>query len=315
MPMAVTDATMADATMADATMAERSERLLAPASWKAAMLLGAGLIISSVAHMALLGTVLFASASPNEAPPPKSITVDLVPEKDAPPVVKLELPKPEPLRPALEMPTLEKQAQQSSSSSASAPRAAAARQQLAAAQKSTPPSPAPQQSAPEAKATQPEPRPAQSEPVTEDTGVTAARIAQMLHLSELDPTATFEAPPSENSARLSRKEIAALKAHLEKCWAPPAGVPREEKLKVLLRVALSPQGRLAKAPVLLAGSPSIHGPALFKSALDALARCQPYAMLPAKKYKDWKLLDLNFTPGEIVAINSGSGFQSTKSIR
>jgi hypothetical protein len=34
--------------------------------------------------------------------------------------------------------------------------------------------------------------------------------------------------------------------------------------------------------------------------MDALQACQPYTMLPADKYKEWKVLDLPFTPQDFV---------------
>ena len=33
-----------------------------------------------------------------------------------------------------------------------------------------------------------------------------------------------------------------------------------------------------------------------QSAINALTKCQPYTMLPADKYKQWKTLDLVFYP-------------------
>ncbi len=33
-----------------------------------------------------------------------------------------------------------------------------------------------------------------------------------------------------------------------------------------------------------------------QSITDALQRCQPYTMLPAEKYKQWKTLDLMIFP-------------------
>jgi hypothetical protein len=40
----------------------------------------------------------------------------------------------------------------------------------------------------------------------------------------------------------------------------------------------------------------MKGPLLMQSAISALEACQPYAMLPADKYPEWKTLDLVFTP-------------------
>lgn len=292
----------------DATMSERSARPLSPAAWKAQLLVGAALILSSIAHVALLGTILFASPGANNAPRAKSITVDLVPEKNAPPAAKPEIRKSLLPKPAIEEPAQEKRAQEMPTLQSPPPAAKKSETMMALASASPAPSP---------KATQPERRPVPSDAMQEDTEANAAaaaavRLVHLLHLKEIDPSTAFEAPPSKNRARLSRKEIAAFKAQLKKCWTPPAGVPRAAKVKVVLRVTLSPKGKLINDPVLLAGSPSIHGPALFKSALDALAQCQPYTTLPARKYKEWKRLDLNFTPADILAVGSGAGFGSAR---
>jgi hypothetical protein len=56
------------------------------------------------------------------------------------------------------------------------------------------------------------------------------------------------------------------------------------------------EGRLAAEPVLIEASASAKGPALMQSAIGALEACQPYAMLPADRYGEWKVLDLSFTP-------------------
>jgi hypothetical protein len=65
---------------------------------------------------------------------------------------------------------------------------------------------------------------------------------------------------------------------------------------VVLRVSLNPDGALAAEPALLAASASQEGPALIETATRALRECQPYGFLPTAKYKEWKLLDLSFTP-------------------
>jgi hypothetical protein len=102
--------------------------------------------------------------------------------------------------------------------------------------------------------------------------------------------------PANTPAVLSREEIAALHAHLQKCWSPPAGVPAGQKLSVTLRVSLAPNGALTADPALIQASASQLGPAVFGAALRALRQCQPIAVLPAGKYEQWKVLDLTFTP-------------------
>jgi hypothetical protein len=275
----------------DATVAERSERPRSRASWTPRLVVGAALLLSSAAHITLLGSVLFANPRANDAPPPKSIMVDLVPAKQAPPAAKPELPKLELPKPQALAAKREKPA--SSSARESPPRAAS-------------PEPAAPPLPPAAPTTRAEPRPAPAVP--DDAGEAAVRIARLMHLGELNPDIIFEAPPSRNEARLSRSEIAAFKAHLKTCWKPPAGVPQAENLKAAIRIALRPNGRFGKEPVLLAASASIHGPALVKSALAALTQCQPYTVLPARKYQEWRQLDLRFTSRDILDVRSGKGF-------
>ena len=59
---------------------------------------------------------------------------------------------------------------------------------------------------------------------------------------------------------------------------------------------MTPDGRLAADPILIEASASMKGPLLMQGAISALQACQPYAMLPADRYGEWKVLDLSFTP-------------------
>jgi hypothetical protein len=65
---------------------------------------------------------------------------------------------------------------------------------------------------------------------------------------------------------------------------------------VKLRVLMRPDGRLAADPLVGGGSANPKALDLLRSAIDALKACQPYAMLPADRYGEWKVLDLDFTP-------------------
>ena len=76
----------------------------------------------------------------------------------------------------------------------------------------------------------------------------------------------------------------------------PASVSRADDVKVTLRVQMTREGRLAREPVLVEGSASMKGPLLLRSAINALEACQPYGMLPADRYDEWKVIDLSFTP-------------------
>jgi hypothetical protein len=46
-------------------------------------------------------------------------------------------------------------------------------------------------------------------------------------------------------------------------------------------------------------SPAKLGFPLFQNAKAALKQCQPYTMLPADKFKEWRVLDLNFSPDQM----------------
>ena len=59
---------------------------------------------------------------------------------------------------------------------------------------------------------------------------------------------------------------------------------------------MTAEGKLATDPILIEASASAKGPALMQGAIAALVACQPYAMLPADRYREWKVLDLSFTP-------------------
>jgi hypothetical protein len=128
----------------------------------------------------------------------------------------------------------------------------------------------------------------------EERAATAARLAWMLNLP-VDTVASLAAPPSESKSNLAPEEIAEFKAQVSKCWVVPAGVPSTPGFDVLIRIALSPDGRLGTAPELIRAPASNAGPPLVESAKRALRQCQPYGTLPADRYLDWKILELSFT--------------------
>jgi hypothetical protein len=90
--------------------------------------------------------------------------------------------------------------------------------------------------------------------------------------------------------------IEALRRHLKSCSKLPAALSPSDNVAVKLRVQLTPNGRLAAEPALIEGTASMKGVQLMQGAIAALSACQPYAMLPADRYREWKVLDLSFTP-------------------
>jgi hypothetical protein len=112
------------------------------------------------------------------------------------------------------------------------------------------------------------------------------------------PERGFDAE-STTSANLSEGERAAFKAHLKTCWKLPEGMTPAQTTRVVLRIYLKTDGRLAGEPLLIEASASREGPVLLKAAIRTLKECQPYAFLPAEKYRDWKVLDLTFSPRDM----------------
>ena len=90
--------------------------------------------------------------------------------------------------------------------------------------------------------------------------------------------------------------VTEFRRHLKTCSKLPKSITPSDTIKIKLRVFMTPDGKLATEPVLIEASASVKGPVLMQSAISALQACQPYAMLPADKYGEWKVLDLNFTP-------------------
>ncbi|QIO33440.1 hypothetical protein [Bradyrhizobium sp. 1(2017)] len=98
------------------------------------------------------------------------------------------------------------------------------------------------------------------------------------------------------AAKLPPEVIAALRRHLRSCARLPAGVDPTDNVNIKLRAVFATDGTLLREPILMAAPPSAKGVAMVKSATSALQSCQPYKMLPADKYGEWKVLDLPFSP-------------------
>jgi hypothetical protein len=110
-----------------------------------------------------------------------------------------------------------------------------------------------------------------------------------------NPGDDFDAAASEK-ADIASSLVTEFRRHLRTCAKLPTSIVPSDKIKIKLRVFMTPDGRLATKPVLIEASASAKGPALMQSTISALEACQPYAMLPADRYGEWKVLDLSFTP-------------------
>jgi hypothetical protein len=248
-------------------------------------LIRSGIAASAIAHLTVLaGVLLLAEVHPLRSVTAEAMAVDLVTPDEVPvaPDAPPEVPPPKPddsfdLRSkTVEAPTAP--VQPPPSPQQQTPPSQPEAEQTAAAPPPPQPDPAPQQASP--------PLPPQPEP---DLTV---KYSVALGLPEVGD---FDAASSK-PVDLDNNQIAAFRRHLKSCSKLPAGITSGDKVRVLLRAALTPDGRLAAAPTLIEASASMKGPALMQAAISALTACQPYTMLSPYKYKEWKLLDLNFTP-------------------
>jgi hypothetical protein len=123
---------------------------------------------------------------------------------------------------------------------------------------------------------------------------------QMATAATINDTANLGVATGAPGAQLSQSEIDALRARISSCWSPPPGVDAASKIHVSLRVLFRPDGFLAQEPVLVEASASELGPALAESAKRALMLCQPFSMLKPVHYDQWKDLQLDFNPHELL---------------
>jgi outer membrane biosynthesis protein TonB len=129
-------------------------------------------------------------------------------------------------------------------------------------------------------------------------------------LDKRDPQRLASAGPVPNStpslgyvngaaAQLSQSEIDALRQRLAQCWNVPAGATNASQLKVVLRVLLNKDGSVLAQPQVVAGTASSFGPAMAESAKRAVLTCQPFTMLRAEHYEQWKDMEITFDPREM----------------
>ncbi|MBB5051582.1 chemotaxis protein histidine kinase CheA [Afipia massiliensis] len=270
-----------------------------------------GAAISVAAHVAALTACLvLAGVRPFDPTTAEAITVDIVTPEEAPPLPKepdnYDFPK-------LDEKSQEQKAQESQQQAAPeqtptpapAPSPAsnpkqesqqAALQQQATeqpkpAEQAKPAEPPQQQSHPQS---QPPPAPSQPEVPTAAPDITS-KFGMMFTLPDAGAVGDFDAKATA-AANIKVEDAAALRAHLKSCSVLPKSVAPSDNVRIVLRVAFQRDGRLAAEPLLIEASASEKGPALMRSAMDALAKCQPYAMLAPDRYDQWRMLDLSFSP-------------------
>jgi hypothetical protein len=121
-----------------------------------------------------------------------------------------------------------------------------------------------------------------------------------LGLPQNRPGDPFDPAATEN-ADIEANSIVEFRRHLRSCSRLPGSIAPTDDLAIKLRVKFTRDGRLAGEPLLVQAKASPTGPLLIQAAIGALRSCQPYTMLPADKYNEWKVLDFTFTPRDFDA--------------
>jgi outer membrane biosynthesis protein TonB len=274
--------------------------------------IGQGATLSAIVHLLVLALViLFSEVRPFGAVTTEPIAVDLVtPEEVAKKPEPLPEPTPEPKpTPALDLAQWTKQEATKQEATKETAKPAASPQAAAQAQDAPPQQQTARSARQEAK---PQPSPPLAAPPASPTlGYTPAepdvtvKYHVMLGLPEGLPPAVpssgnkasddFDATDS-TAADISSSLIGEFRRHLKTCAKLPATVAPSDNLMVKLRLLMTVDGRLAADPLVGGGSANPRAFDLLHSAIDALKACQPYTMLPADRYGEWKVLDLELTP-------------------
>jgi len=121
-------------------------------------------------------------------------------------------------------------------------------------------------------------------------------IPALMNLPNGGPQPEFDSEAT-TTTNLSSDDRSAFKQHLKKCLKLPEGI--SESTKVTLRIFLKRDGGVAGEPVLIEGSASSDGPRLMQAAISSVKECQPFAFLPPDRYREWKALDVTFSPKDM----------------
>jgi colicin import membrane protein len=105
--------------------------------------------------------------------------------------------------------------------------------------------------------------------------------------------------PTANAASLSQNEIDALRARIQQCWSPPAGLAEARDLIVVVRIRFNQDGSLSADPTLTNSGSHPTFQVAAESALRAVRRCAPYSFMPIAKYDAWKDVEVTFDPRDM----------------
>jgi hypothetical protein len=260
-----------------------------------------GIAASAIGHLSLLTLVLiFAEVHPFGSVTAETIAVDIVASEEI--AKKPETPAPQ--TPPLDFSALAKPAAVSaptpadaSSPAPAAPQAPAARPQQQAAPVASRPDRSEAAAQPQPRAASPAPAYIPPEPDLSIKYHVLLGLPPAIDVPQASSGGdkTGDGLDVPDKADIASSLVAEFRRHLKTCSRLPGSVAPSDNIRIKLRVFMTPEARLAAEPVLIEASASIKGPLLMQSAIAALQACQPYRMLPANRYGEWKVLDLNFT--------------------
>lgn len=143
----------------------------------------------------------------------------------------------------------------------------------------------------------------------EAAAIAAAVAAAADEEAPTEATTTVEATGETTAAPalgppLTAGEIDGLRVQVGQCWRVPDGIENADDLRVVLSIDLDADGKVAGGPRLVepavADTPALR--TAFEAARRAILRCGGAGFdLPAEKYEQWKVLELEFVPEGVLA--------------
>jgi len=116
------------------------------------------------------------------------------------------------------------------------------------------------------------------------------------------PTPVASQAPSLSN-RLTISDEDALRRQIEQCWSPPIGARDAQSLVVEVLIDVNPDRTVASTDIV--DKARYNTDSFFRAAADAAVRavrnphCNPLE-LPADKYDQWKRIDFNFDPRDML---------------
>jgi outer membrane biosynthesis protein TonB len=103
---------------------------------------------------------------------------------------------------------------------------------------------------------------------------------------------------------LSLSEEDAIRSQIAKCWSVPAGAREASDMAVLLHISLERDGTVKSVKIVDNNRYNSGNQDFYRAAADsavrAVKKCSPLKNLPTNKYNNWKELELNFDPRDML---------------